>query len=516
MPDEPKIELAVGPRAIAPQSSAAEMHAIVRGEHSDPFHILGPHREAATGKHFIIVRVFRPDAASISVLWNGERAVYPAIRVHPDGLFVATIPQAPGGSAAQSEQQTLAATAYKLRITFADGRSTETYDPYAFPPVLTEFDLHLMGEGTHYLKYEKLGAHVREIDGVHGVHFAVWAPNARRVSVVGDFNHWDGRTNPMRHCGSSGVWELFPAGPRRGRAVQIRNYLAKRGAPRAQSRSLWILRGGAAEIRICGVRHRSLRLARRGMDVAAGKRDWLRAPISIYEVHLGSWRRSGSDGKQWLSYRELADKLIPYAKSMGFTHLELMPDDGASLRRLLGLSNGWLFRADQPLRQAGRFHVLRGSLPRGRARRDSRLDARPLSRATRMDSPTSTALIFTSTPIRAKARIPIGALSFSITAATKCRIFSFRMRSSGSTNITSTVCAWMPLLRCSTSITRAKQGEWLPNQYGGRENLEAIAFIKRMNEVVHERHPGALTIAEESTAWPAVSRPTYVGGSDSI
>ncbi len=155
MSDEPKIELAVGPRAIAPQSSAAEMHAIVRGEHSDPFHILGPHREAATGKHFIIVRVFRPDAASISVLWIGERAVYPAIRVHPDGLFVATIPQAPGGSAAHSEQHALAATAYKLRITFPDGRSTETYDPYAFPPVLTEFDLHLMGEGHALSKIRK-------------------------------------------------------------------------------------------------------------------------------------------------------------------------------------------------------------------------------------------------------------------------------------------------------------------------------------------------------------------------
>ena len=191
--------------------------------------------------------------------------------------------------------------------------------------VLTEFDLHLIGEGTHYFNYEKLGAHVREQEGVRGVHFGVWAPNARRVSVVGDFNHWDGRTHPMLSRGFSGIWELFVPGLDHGDLYkfeilsQVEHQLALKADPYAFYAEL---RPNTSSI-VYDVDRYHWNDAE-WLEQRA-KRDLLRAPLSIYEVHLGSWRKRDSEGGRWLTYRELVDELIPYAKGMGYTHLELMP-----------------------------------------------------------------------------------------------------------------------------------------------------------------------------------------------
>ena len=211
--------------------------------------------------------------------------------------------------------------------------ASRTYDPYAFPPLLSDYDLHLLGEGTHYLNYEKLGAHVREIDGVKGVHFAVWAPNAQRVSVVGEFNAWDGRVHPMRSRGSSGIWEIFLPGLAEGALYKF-EILSRIGGHLGLKSDPY---GFAAEVRpnsasvVCNIDSYEWNDS---AWLEARRSNWLHSPMSIYEVHAGSWNtrrqtpRSGRTGRQsrrWLTYRELADELIPYVKNMGYTHIELMP-----------------------------------------------------------------------------------------------------------------------------------------------------------------------------------------------
>jgi 1,4-alpha-glucan branching enzyme len=511
MPDEPKVGTTT-PRAIAPQSLAAEMTQIVRGDHSDPFHFLGPHREYAAGKRVIVVRVFEPEATSVYVLWDSGHGLYPGVRSHADGVYVANIPEpaanAPGPDAVETA---IAPTSYRLRISYKDGRTVETYDAYAFPPVLTGFDLHLMGEGTHYLKYEKLGAHVRQTDGVSGVHFAVWAPNARRVSVVGNFNHWDGRTNPMRNCGPSGVWEIFLPGLGEGELYKF-EIISRSGALLEPKSDPY---GFCAELRpkTSSVVYDIDRYTWKDAEWIAtrAKREWLRAPISIYEVHLGSWRLDGADGKQWLTYRELAETLVPYAKAMGFTHLELMPImehpfDGSwgyqtvgyfSATSRYGKPDDFKYFVDR-CHAAGLGVILDWTpahFPRdthGLAEFDGthlyeHADPR---RGTQPDWGT---LVFNYGRNEVQNFLVSNALFW----LDKYHIDGLRVDAVAS----------MLYLDYSR-----KAGEWLPNQFGGRENLEAIALIKKMNEMVHERFPGTLTIAEESTAWPAVSRPTYVGG----
>jgi 1,4-alpha-glucan branching enzyme len=511
MPDE-RNEMTEKPRADAPQSLAAEMNEIVRGEHSDPFHFLGPHREYAAGKRVVVVRVFEPDATSVYVLWDRGHGLYPAVRTHADGVYAANIPEPPASAKEiDGGEQPIAPSSYRLRVSYKDGRTVESFDAYAFPPVLTGFDLHLMGEGTHYLKYEKLGAHVREIDGVRGVHFAVWAPNARRVSVVGDFNRWDGRTNPMRHDGSSGVWEIFLPGLGEGELYKF-EIISRTGArlePKADPY------GFCAELRpkSSSVVYDIDRYKWQDAEwmTQRAKSDWLRAPIAAYEVHLGSWRRGGPDGNRWLTYRELAETLIPYAKGLGFTHLELMPimehpfdgswgyqtvgyfaatsrygkpDDfkyfvdrchAAGLGVILDWTPAHFPRDSHGLAEFDGTHLYEHADPR------------------RGEHPDWGTLVFNYGRNEVQNFLVSNALFW----LDKYHIDGLRVDAVAS----------MLYLDYSR-----KAGEWLPNQYGGRENLEAIAFIKKMNEVVHERFPGALTIAEESTAWPAVSRPTYVGG----
>ena len=350
-------------------------------------------------------------------------------------------------------------------------------------------------------------------DGVEGVAFAVWAPNAQRVSVVGDFNGWDGRRMPMRKRHAGGFWELFVPGLRPG-------HLYKYEILGADGELLPLKADPHAEQRRAAARHRLGRrravapcLAGRRLDGRArAQRNDREAPISIYEVHLGSWRRNSPSAGRYLSYRELAEQLVPYVADIGFTHIEVMPVteypfDGSWGYQPISLFAPTAatatpddFRAFvDACHRAGLGAVARlgaGAFPDRRAR------ARPVRR---------------HRALRACRPAPGPAprlehADLQLRPPRGRRISCCRARSTGCASIISTGSGSMRSPRCSISITAATPGEWIPNVFGGRENLEAIAFLRRMNELVFGEQTGATTAAEESTAWPMVSRPTYVGG----
>jgi len=490
-----------------------EIELVLRAEHSDPFHFLGPHPANLSGKSAIAIRTFQPHAARVAILWGKPAQEYPATKIHPDGLFEAVLPREnippSDKSSPASETFGIDPTAYRLRITYSDGNSWDTYDPYAFPPLLSDLDLYLIGEGTHYQNYDKLGAHVREVAGVRGVHFGVWAPNAKRASVVGNFNSWDGRVNPMRSRASTGVWEIFIPGLTEGDLYKFEM--------RSRYNDVLTLKsdpyGFAAELRpksssmvanIDGHSWQDSEWLHQRLQF-----DWQHAPISIYEVHFGSWRRA--DGGRWLTYSEMADELIPYVKQMGYTHIELLPlmehpfDASWGYQTIgyfavtsrYGSPKDFMTFVDR-CHQAGIGVLLDwtpGHFPRD-AHGLSFFDGTHLyehADPRRGSHPDWGTLIFNY----GRNEVQNFLISNALFWLEKYHIDGLRVDAVAS----------MLYLDYSR-----RQGEWLPNQFGGRENLEAIAFLKRLNEVVHTRQPGALTIAEESTAWPSVSRPTYAGG----
>jgi 1,4-alpha-glucan branching enzyme len=494
----------------APDSAASsEAIALLRhAEHPDPFSILGPHLIPAKGLS-VRIRAFRPDALGASILLERLAEEIPATKLHPDGYFEAIVPVAsiPGANADSSPQ--VHPSAYRWKFVFAHGGEASTQDPYAFPPVLTPFDLYLMGEGTHYLKYEKLGAHIRKVAGVSGVHFAVWAPDAQRVSVVGDFNRWDGRIHPMRNCGPSGVWEIFL--PELGEGLLYKFEIRSRFNNFVELKSDPY--GFAAELRpktssiVCEIEGYDWGDAD-WMDRRAAW-DWKEAPISIYEVHLGAWRH-GPEGR-WLTYRELAGTLIPFVKELGYTHIEILPMmehpyDGSWGYQTVGYyaptsrygsPKDFMYFVDACHRQD--LGVLLdwtpGHFPR---------DAHGLA-------------YFDGTHLYEHADPRLGTHPDWGTL-----VFNYG-RHEVQNFLVSNALFWLDKYHADGLRVDAvasmlyldysrNAGEWLPNRFGGRENLEAIEFIKHLNEVVHSRHPGALMIAEESTAWPAVTRPTYLGG----
>ncbi len=283
-----------------------EIERLVRGEHHEPHRLLGAHPEA--GK--VRVRAWRPDARQVSVVADGRREVLE--RIHPAGLFEGTLP-GPGGAAARTGAERL--PAYRLEV--SDGeRVVEVDDPYRFLPTVGELDQHLIGEGRHERLWERLGAHPTVLEGVAGTAFAVWAPNARGVRVVGDFNRWDGRLNPMRVLGSSGIWELFVPGVGEGAKYKYEVLGADGGLVlKADPLALATERPPATA---SVVHASSYRWRDEAWLAARGERQRVDARISIYELHLGSWRRG-------LSYRQLAEELPDYVAELGFTHVELMP-----------------------------------------------------------------------------------------------------------------------------------------------------------------------------------------------
>jgi 1,4-alpha-glucan branching enzyme len=492
-----------GRAEAAGEQLALEMELISRGEHSDPFRVLGPHWVGCEGGSCLAVRAFRPGATGMSVIWSANHATYAARQIHAAGIFEAVLP---GDLVHARAGEAVGASAYRLRFQFAAG-TTETLDAYAFPPLLTEYDLYLSGEGTDYLKYEKLGAHVRETAGVRGVHFGVWAPNAQRVSVVGDFNSWDGRVHAMRKR-SNGIWEIFLPGLDEG-AVYKFEILSSYGHLLLKSDPYGFyaeMRPKSASI-VYDIERYQWKDAE-WLDKRATQ-DWLHAPMSIYEVHAGSWRRK-QDGK-WLSYRELADELIPYVKQMGYTHIEFLPLMEHPLDMSWGYQTLGYFAATSRFGTPAELMYLvdrchqegigvfldwtPAHFPRdghGLAFFDGTHlyeHADPRKGA----HPDWGTLVFNY----GRNEVQNFLISNALFWINKYHIDGLRVDAVAS----------MLYLDYSR-----RPGEWIPNPFGGRENLEAIAFIKKLNEVLHSRHPGALMIAEESTSWPAVSRPVYLGG----
>jgi len=487
-----------------------EFEDLIRAEESDPFRLLGPHWVERDGTRSLAIRAFRPDARELTVLWGvgPAPAVYPAAQIHPAGVFEAVIPASALGL---SGGELIASPAYRLRFRFADGAEFETYDAYAFPPILTEYDLYLSGEGSDYLKYEKLGAHVREVAGVRGVHFGVWAPNAKRVSVVGDFNSWDGHVFAMRSLGASGIWEIFLPGLDEGALYKF-EILSRVGHQLGLKSDPY---GFASELRpktasvVCNINQHEWKDS--AWLEARAARDWLHSPMSVYEVHLGSWRRKTDEGDRWLTYRELADELIPYAKQMGYTHLELMPImehpfDASwgyqtvgyyAVTSRFGSPADFMYFVDR-CHQEG-LGVFLDWTPAHFPRDAHGLAFFDGTHLYEHEDPRKGAHPDWGTLVFNYGRNEVQnfLLSNALFWIDKYHIDGLRVDA---------VASMLYL-----DYSRAP-GEWIPNAFGGRENLEAIAFIKRLNEVLHVRHPGALMIAEESTSWPAVSRPTYIGG----
>jgi 1,4-alpha-glucan branching enzyme len=478
------------PKAIA---------AVVGGYHGAPFDILGMHPDPSRQPPGLVVRTFQPQAAEVAM--RRGAAVIPMQRVHAGGVFEAQFP---------GETEFFR---YQLEIILPEGQTYVTEDPYRYPPVLTEFDLYLFGEGNHFRLYDKLGAHLIEHDGVRGVAFAVWAPNAERVSAIGEFNQWDGRRHPLRPRGAVGLWEIFIPGLVQGDLYKFeiktryQGYVAVKADPF----------GFASELRpkTASVVWDLNRYAWHDADWLAGRanRQALAGPLSIYEVHLGSWKRALDPalGRRWLTYRELADELVPYAKEMGYTHLELMPVtehpfDGSWGYQTIGYyAPTARFGTPDDFRdfvdrahQAG-LGVIVDWVPAHFPKDSAGLSFFDGTHLYEHADPRKGehqewgTLIFNFGRNEVRAFLLSNALFW----LDKYHIDGLRVDAVAS----------MLYLDYSR-----KAGEWIPNQFGGRENLEAVAFIKRFNELVHEQYPSALTFAEESTAWPMVSRPAYLGG----
>ncbi len=463
---------------------------ICNASHGDPFSVLGPH-ESSTGQTSI--RCFLPSAKQVSVV-NEQNDSLGQLKERGSGFFEGKIKATP-------------TEAYKLQVQWASGQSSLIEDPYRFPLVLGEMDIWLLGEGKHLRPFEVLGAHPGMMLGVAGTRFAVWAPNASRVSVVGDFNFWDGRRHPMRLRRECGVWELFlpnvPAGSLYKFEIRTQGgeVLPARSDPYALQAELRPATASVVGLLPAMVAPSSQRLAANALD----------APVSIYEVHLGSWRRVTDDGNRWLNWDELADTLIPYAQDMGFTHLELMPvnehpfdgswgyqpiglyaptsrfGDASGFGRLvqrchaagIGLILDWVpahFPSDaHGLANFDGTHLYEYADPREGFHQDWNTLIYNLGRTEVSNFLVGNALYWLE-------RFGVDGLRVDAVASMLYRDYS------------------------------RKAGEWIPNVFGGRENLEAIAFLKRVNEVVGVERPQAITMAEESTAYPAVSRPTYAGG----
>ena len=455
---------------------------IVEGRHRDAFSVLGPHEQE--------VRAWLPQAQEAFVI-AGDKSE-PMERIHPSGFFAAARPQPPGP--------------YRLRIQRFSGEIQEFEDPYRFPPLLTSFELYLHGEGTNHESYRTLGAHLVESEGVTGVRFAVWAPNAQVVSVIGDFNDWDRTRHPMR-LRDGGIWEMFMPGLTQGANYKY-SVLSHSGAeqekcdpygffaeiPPKTASVVWPLSnyewGDATWMH------------------ARIDRQWWHEAISIYEVHLESWMR-GPDNSP-LNYRELAGRLVEYAQRMGYTHLELMP----VMEHAFGGSWGYQVTGYYaPTSRFGNPDDFRYFVDQcHRAGLGVILDwvpahfPRDAHALRRFDG---TALYEHEDPRQGEYK-EWGTLAFNY-GRNEVRTFLlsnalYWLREFHLDGLRVDAVASMLYLDYAR-----KEGEWIPNRYGGRENLEAVDFLRQFNELAH-REPGAMTVAEESTAWPGVSRPVYMSG----
>jgi 1,4-alpha-glucan branching enzyme len=472
---------------------------LVEGRSENPFELLGPHEVVEAGRRALAVRAFLPDSSQAWVLDANQGSPRPMRRIHPAGIYEAICPM----------NEKTNSKHYLLQVADQRGNRSTLHDPYAFPHLLSDYDLYLFGEGRHWRSYDKLGAQLRTIDGVDGVNFAVWAPNATSVSIIGDFNGWDNRRHVMGKHIPSGFWELFVPGLGEGTlykySIRDNEQVLEKADPY----------GFAAEVpprtasRVADLNryhwHDDKWLAERTAHNALDK------PMSFYEVHLGSWRRPGDDHSRYLSYRELAHDLVDYAKNMGFTHIELLPVSEHPF------SGSWGYQTIGHYAPTSRYgtpqdfmyfidHCHQGGL-------GVILDWVPAhfprdAHGLRLFD--GSALYEHADPRQGEHK-DWGTL-----------IFNYG-RHEVSNFLLSNALFWLDKyhldgLRVDAVASMIyldysrNEGEWVPNKYGGRENIEAIDFLKELNIQTHLQYPGVLTIAEESTAWTGVSRPTYVGG----
>ena len=455
----------------------------------NPHGVLGAH-EAEGG---VVVRTLRPEARAVRVQPAGIEAVLK----DPAGLWEALLPKAK------------LPLEYELEVEYADGNVFTVRDPYSFLPTLGELDLHLAMEGRHEHLYERLGAHVRELDGVVGTAFAVWAPNARSVAVVGDFNSWDGRLHPMRSLGASGIWELFIPGVDEGTKYKF-ELRTQEGRLRLKADPL------AFHTEVppanASVVHDPKHVWRddEWLERRAAS-DPLRGPISIYEVHLGSWRRNPLEDNRPLSYRELADELADYVSDLGFTHVELLPVMEHPF------SGSWGYQVTGYYAPTSRFGTpddFRYFVDRLHERGIGVILDWVPAHFPRDDWALATfdgTHLYEHADPRRGAHPDWGTLVFNL-ARTEVRNFLlanalYWLREHHADGIRVDAVASMLYLDYSR-----KAGEWVPNMFGGNEDLDSVSFLKELNETLYARDPGVISTAEESTAWPGVSRPTYLGG----
>ena len=474
--------------------ATSDLDRLAKREHSQPHAILGAHAQNGG----VVVRALRPSAQSVSVKPARGKTVA-LTQIHPAGIFEGEIPGAE------------LPLRYKLKVDYGPGGKFTLEDPYAFLPTLGELDLHLMAEGRHEELYNFLGAHPRTHQGVTGTAFAVWAPSARAVSVVGDFNSWDGRLHAMRTMGSGGIWELFlpDVGPGARYKYEILTQdgdLLLKADPYAQETEI--------PPKTASVIHtpaHAWSTEDAGFLADRRERRLLSEPVSIYEVHLGSWRLNSLEDNRELTYAELADELSAYALDLGFTHIELLPVMAHPF------TGSWGYQVTgyyAPTPRYGSPDDLRAFVDRMHARGVGViLDWVPAHfprddfGLARFDG---TALYEHADPRRG-AHPDWGTLVFNF-GRHEVRNFLianalFWLHEYHVDGIRVDAVASMLYLDYSR-----REGEWVPNQFGGREDLDAVAFLKELNEVIYGREPGILSAAEESTAWPGVSRPTYLGG----
>jgi 1,4-alpha-glucan branching enzyme len=481
-----------------------ELADLVGGRSRDPFALLGPH-PSASGPGFV-VRTLQPAAQAVDLLVlppesapAGTGAELRAMRRRGRrGLFEIAL---------ASDRL----PDYRLRVSYSRDHAIEFDDPYRYGRVLTDFDLHLFAEGTLNRAFEKLGAHRIQLGATTGVHFAVWAPNADRVSVIGDFNGWDGRVHPMRLLMPSGVWELFIPDLKDGEKYKFEirarsGALLKKSDPFGTS---FEKPPGTAAI----VRDISQYRWRDGEWMGARHRasGWLNRPMSIYEVHLGSWGRVPEEGDRALTYAELAERLVPYVKDLGFTHVELLPVmehpfSGSWGYQVLGFFAPTSrygppedFKLFVDACHAAGIGVILDWVP-GHFPKD----------AHGLAGFDGTALYEHADPRQGEHQ-DWGTLIFNY-GRNEVRSF-----------LLSNALFWLEQFHLDGLRVDAvasmlyldysrREGEWISNRYGGRENLDAIGFLQRLNMLTHGEHPGTITAAEESTAWPGVSRPVHLGG----
>ena len=478
--------------------SPSAAHRIIFADHHDPFSVLGAHIVNSKGKRGVVVRAFLPEAKNVSVIHTATSMEYEMIKTMEEGLYEVLFPDI-------SE-----VFSYKLKEVAQDNTVQIFNDPYSFLPTLSEYDLYLFKSGDHHRIYNKLGSHAIQVDGVSGVQFAVWAPNARNVSVVGSFNSWDRRRHAMRELGASGVWEIFIPGLKEGELYKFQ-VKTKSGniLDKADPYATEMEQRPKTASKINFLQHYKWNDEK--WITSRAESDHLGEPISIYEVHLGSWARVAEEQNRWLTYRELAEKLAAYVLERGYTHVELLPimehpfDASwgyqvtgyfAPTSRFgtpqdfmffvdhfhqnnIGVILDWVpahFPKDQyALAQFDGTHLYEHADPRKGEHQDWGTYIFNYGRNEVRNFLVSNALFWIE----------------------KYHIDGLRMDAVAS----------MLYLDYSR-----KKGEWIPNEYGGRENLEAIAFLKDTNKLVHQYYPGVLTIAEESTAYPGVTTDLQYGG----